>query len=331
MLNLATPVKKGDTVTLVSSNKATQYFNRFQLFNSVTNKVQTIGTNSTLNYWTTSNFSTTSDSEYDSIQINTGGIGAKSYIETLFIGIGSALNYKSYKEDKKDILIKEPLRSLPIGVLDILEENNGQVKINRNVKQFTITDAFNDIKALPSNEKFITFQILLSDMLADNSYSNLDVARNSMCSNFKWIKRAWDLTDVDSKDLEGYSVSNINGSFYIKILKSKLTTPDVNGFKAWLKDNPTEIIYQLATPVVEVIDRVIDIDLDTYQEKTYFSIENLLPGTLDFKVPSNLGSSLQNLAKEVNNIWDVINNLLVPSILDVNKKVALATIKNNLK
>ena len=90
-------------------------------------------------------------------------------------------------------------------------------------------------------------------MLADNSYSNLDVARNSMCSNFKWIKRAWDLTDVDSKDLEGYSVSNINGSFYIKILKSKLTTPDVNGFKAWLKDNPTEIIYQLATPVVEVI------------------------------------------------------------------------------
>ena len=105
----------------------------------------------------------------------------------------------------------------------------------------------------------------------------------------------------------------------------------MNGFKAWLKDNPTEIIYQLATPVVEVIDRVIDIDLDTYQEKTYFSIENLLPGTLDFKVPSNLGSSLQNLAKEVNNIWDVINNLLVPSILDVNKKVALATIKNNLK
>ncbi|MBO3322893.1 BppU family phage baseplate upper protein [Clostridium perfringens] len=330
VLNLATPVKKGDTVTLVSSNKATQYFNRFQLFNSVTNKVQTIGTNSTLNYWTTSNFSTTSDSEYDSIQINTGGIGAKSYIETLFIGIGSALNYKSYKEDKKDILIKEPLRSLPIGVLDILEENNGQVKINRNVKQFTITDAFNDIKALPSNEKFITFQILLSDMLADNSYSNLDVARNSMCSNFKWIKRAWDLTDVDSKDLEGYSVSNINGSFYIKILKSKLTTPDVNGFKAWLKDNPTEIIYQLATPVVEVVDGLIDIDLDTYQEKTYFSIENSLPGTLDFKVPSNLGSSLQNLAKEVNNIWDVINNLLVPSIVKANGNLAMLKLNNNL-
>lgn len=239
--------------------------------------------------------------------------------------------YQSYKSDKKDILIKEPLRSLPIGVLDILEENNGQVKINRNVKQFTITDAFNDIKALPSNEKFITFQILLSDMLADNNYSNLDVARNSICSNFKWIKRAWDLTDVNSKDLEGYSVSNINGSFYIKILKSKLTTPDVNGFKAWLKANPTTIVYQLATPTVEIVENCVDIDLDTYQEKTYFNILNSLPGTLDFKVPSNIASIVQNTAREVNNIWDVINNLLVPSLIDINKNVAMATIKNNLK
>ncbi|XZM80445.1 BppU family phage baseplate upper protein [Clostridium perfringens] len=238
--------------------------------------------------------------------------------------------YEPYKCDKKDILIKEPLNSLPIGVLDILEENNGQVKINRNVKQFTITDAFNDIKALPSNEKFITFQILLSDMLADNSYSNLDVARNSMCSNFKWIKRAWDLTDVDSKDLEGYSVSNINGSFYIKILKSKLTTPDVNGFKAWLKDNPTKIIYQLATPTVEVVENCVDIDLDTYQEKTYFNILNSLPGTLDFKVPSNIGSLVQSNAKEINNINEFINNFILKALLEMNKDLAAIKIKNGL-
>lgn len=105
VLKLATPLKKGDTVTLISSNKATQYFNRFQFFNSATNKVQTIGTNSTLNSWVLSNFSITTDSEYDSIQINTGGIGAKSYVETLFIGIGSVLNYKPYISDKKDILL----------------------------------------------------------------------------------------------------------------------------------------------------------------------------------------------------------------------------------
>ncbi|PWX10440.1 hypothetical protein CYK67_14235, partial [Clostridium perfringens] len=152
-------------------------------------------------------------------------------------------------------------------------------------------------------------------MLADNSYSNLDVARNSMCSNFKWIKRAWDLTDVDSKDLEGYSVSNTNGSFYIKILKSKLTTPDVNGFKAWLKDNPTTIVYQLAEPVVEIVENCVDIDLDTYQDKTYFNILNSLPGSLDFKVPSNIASIVQANSKAINELYSLIDTLVLPNIL----------------
>ncbi len=90
-------------------------------------------------------------------------------------------------------------------------------------------------------------------------------------------------------------------------------------------------VYILDKAVTEIVENCVDIDLDTFGEKTYFNILNSLPGTLDFKVPSNLGSSLQNLAKEVNNIWDVINNLLVPSLIDINKNVAMATIKNNLK
>ncbi len=115
-----------------------------------------------------------------------------------------------------------------------------------------------------------------------------------------------------------------------------METADTSGLKKYFKNlynsnNPVIVYYQLATPTIEIVENCVDIDLDTYQEKTYFNILNSLPGTLDFKVPSNIGSVVQNMAKEVNNIWDVINNLLVPSILDVNKKVALATIKNNLK
>ncbi|MDU3545763.1 MAG: hypothetical protein E7F82_23755, partial [Escherichia coli] len=113
--------------------------------------------------------------------------------------------------------------------------------------------------------------------------------------------------------------------------KSALATPDIEGFRAWLKANPTTIVYQLATPTVEIVENCVDIDLDTYQEKTYFNILNSLPGTLDFKVPSNIGSSLQNLAKEVNNIWDVINNLLVPSIVKANGNLAMIKLNNNLK
>ena len=90
-------------------------------------------------------------------------------------------------------------------------------------------------------------------------------------------------------------------------------------------------VYVLDKPVTEIVENCVDIDLDTFGEKTYFNILNSLPGTLDFKVPSNIASIVQNTAKEVNNIWDVINNLLVPSLIDINKNVAMATIKNNLK
>lgn len=90
-------------------------------------------------------------------------------------------------------------------------------------------------------------------------------------------------------------------------------------------------VYILDKPVTEIVENCVDIDLDTFGEKTYFNILNSLPGTLDFKVPSNLGSVVQNMAKEVNNIWDVINNLLVPSIVKANGNLAMIKLNNNLK
>ena len=90
-------------------------------------------------------------------------------------------------------------------------------------------------------------------------------------------------------------------------------------------------VYILDKPVTEIVENCVDIDLDTFGEKTYFNILNSLPGILDFKVPSNIGSVVQNMAKEVNNIWDVINNLLVPSIVKANGNLAMIKLNNNLK
>lgn len=89
-------------------------------------------------------------------------------------------------------------------------------------------------------------------------------------------------------------------------------------------------VYILDKPTTEIVANCVDIDLDTFQERTYFYILNLLPGTLDFRVPSNLGTMIQNMSKEINNIWDVID-MLVAGLLDTKKNLALKTIKNNLK
>lgn len=230
------------------------------------------------------------------------------YLKDLQIEEGTqTTHFEHYKENKKDILIKEPLREG-----DYLYEDNGQVKVYRDVKQYTFTGDENISIRGEVKENTMSFAYAVK-----NNKSNA-----LLCNNFK-VLGGWD------KDEERIWLDGTNLMFHIQ--KSKLTTPDVNGFKAWLKANPTTIVYQLAEPTVEIVENCVDIDLDTFGEKTYFNILNSLPGTLDFKVPSNIGSIVQNMAKEVNNIWDVINNLLVPSLIDINKNVAMSTIKNNLK
>ncbi len=227
----------------------------------------------------------------------------------LYLGRNHTRTFPQYEIDKKDILIKEPLREN-----DVLHEDNGQVKVYRDVKQYTFT----------GNE-----EIAKGTSLSNTCLFHLNINRKVGINNI--ISDKFKTKNVFSVDEEGIFGSANSSTIYIRISKSKLSTPDVEGFKAWLKANPTTIVYQLATPVTEVVENCVDIDLDTFQDKTHFNIENSIKGSLDFKVPSNIASIVQNTAREVNNIWDVINNLLVPSLIDINKNVAMATIKNNLK
>ncbi|SQB35248.1 Domain of uncharacterised function (DUF2479) [Clostridium perfringens] len=224
--------------------------------------------------------------------------------------------FEPYKEDKKDILLKEPLHEG-----NYLYEDNGQVKVYEKKKKYTFTGD-EDFCCMRQTDEYISFYCNVNPNL------NLLKSEKMICNNFCFVTNRGQITEAL---LEGFTDSSMDNRMSFSINKSKLSSLNVEGFKAWLKAHPTEIIYQLATPVTEVVENCVDIDLDTYQEKAYFNILNSLPGTLDFKVPSNIASIVQNTAREVNNIWDVINNLLVPGILDVNKKVALATIKNNLK
>ena len=230
--------------------------------------------------------------------------------------------YTPYKCDKKDILIKEPLRGFDENTCDVMYEDNGQVKVGREVGKYTFT-----------GEEGWTLGTRSSGWgeFDDTLVFYLDPFKAKTNTRFICDKFAYkNVVNIDEVGI----YNNVWGNKphpAIRIKKSELSTPDLEGFKSWLKTNPTTMIYQLAEPTIEIIENCVDIDLDTYQEKTYFNILNSLSGTLDFKVPSNIGSVVQNMAKEVNNIWDVINNLLVPGLMDAKKNIALKTIKNNLK
>ncbi|MDU5039173.1 MAG: BppU family phage baseplate upper protein [Clostridium perfringens] len=238
---------------------------------------------------------------------------------------GIKTNYAPSIIDKKDILISAPLRSV-YDVQDIMYEDNGQVKVNRVIGEHLVTGDENFITELRNDYLYGYFTLEGS-----KAGSRLE----AICNQFKYIDGLWNKDNLNVQGKEGFDLSGSNSlSFQLPI--SKLETADTSGLKKYFKNlynsnNPVIVYYQLATPTIEIVENCVDIDLDTYQEKTYFNILNSLPGTLDFKVPSNIGSSLQNLAKEVNNIWDVINNLLVPSIVKANGNIAMIKLNNNLK
>lgn len=231
----------------------------------------------------------------------------------------SKTHYEHYKEDKKDILIKEPLRSIG-DISDVMYEDNGQVKVNRLIGEKTLNGSEVGWGQMNDSRLISTMQFYIDTSSYMTSNSNL------ICNKFKFVR---DRIIIDG--IEGISkIGGNNTSIWINIKKDKLTTQDITGFKEWLKDNPITIAYQLATPTVEVVENCVDIDLDTYQEKTYFNILNLLPGTLDFKVPSNIGSLVQSNAKEINNINEFINNFILKALLEMNKDLAAIKIKNGL-
>jgi len=55
---------------------------------------------------------------------------------------------------------------------------------------------------------------------------------------------------IFSSDEEGIFIGALNGRVYVRILKSKLPTPDAAGFRQWLSNNPMTLIYQLAEPII---------------------------------------------------------------------------------
>ncbi|MCJ8342908.1 MAG: phage baseplate upper protein [Cetobacterium sp.] len=229
-------------------------------------------------------------------------------------------SYLPYRQDKKDILIKEPLRSVN-DVKDVMYEDNGQVKVNRKVGKYTFTGDERWTLGTQSSGwgEFDDTLVFYLDPFKAKTNTRF------ICDKFAY-KNVVNINEVGI-------YNNVWGNKphpVIRIKKSELSTPDLEGFKSWLKANPTTIVYQLATPVTEIVENCIDIDLDTYQEKTYFNILNSLPGTLDFKVPSNIGSLVQSNAKEINNINEFINNFILKALLEMNKDLAAIKIKNGL-
>jgi hypothetical protein len=99
---------------------------------------------------------------------------------------------------------------------------------------------------------------------------------------------------MDRKD----AITTYTGNkFVVVISKSKLSTQDVAGFKAWLKDNPTTVVYELAQ---EEVYECTNIDLMTYSGKTNYIVSSgiISPKSI-LKVHNNISNVVKILQEKV--------------------------------
>lgn len=216
--------------------------------------------------------------EYSNIQLEEGTI---------------ATSYEPYISDKKDILLQnlgfdEGLRGFDLTICDELNDIKN-VAIKR-VEKHSFT-----------GEEILRKSNTYGDVIKfDYKLLNLKFASDIICNNF-------DKGIIGKPNLECINVHSNDNLVQIQIKANKLETQDVEGFKKWLKENPTTIYYELAEPVETPLGESINVK--TFNDKTYVSFENSINGTSSFKTPVNTNKLINDLKFEKEDLKEKFNNL----------------------
>ena len=122
---------------------------------------------------------------------------------------------------------------------------------------------------------------------------------------------------------EGIAI-NPDGNIYIRMRKSLLKDPSLEGLKEWLKENNINIIYKLKQPIISNIDNEV-LNVITYNNSTWIRtiVDNQIIPNITFNIATNIGTLLQNSAKDINAIWNKLNDFIIPSLFDLKGKVLL--------
>lgn len=205
-----------------------------------------------------------------------------------------ATTYEPYKFYKKDISLlelgfDEGLRGLNNIVYDELSSIKN-VAIKR-IEKHTMT----------GNEQ-LTVK-LRGDYIYCNCILKGSVPRygtEAICNKFIYIDGLWNQDDPKVQNKEGFDLSGGNSlSFQIPI--SKLENTNEEGIKKYFKSlhdsgNPVIVYYELEEPIETPLDE--NINLKTFEERTYVTFENAISGTSSFKAPVDSATTIARLNRE---------------------------------
>ena len=78
---------------------------------------------------------------------------------------------------------------------------------------------------------------------------------------------------------------------------------------------------------IEIKLDIKDLDLETFADITYIASDNAVKPTLSFKVPSNLAGIVQQNAKNVNELYKLIDEVIIPQLMNNATDIQLLKLK----
>lgn len=239
--------------------------------------------------------STTSSTEYIRIRSNN-----KSQLDFSLVESNIIIDYVPYAENKTEILLDEPLKRISDTIYDEIQDNSITYKTVKKV-----LDGSEDWRNF--NNPFMEKTETIDVYFINNQKHNTSV----LCDTFKNVNSTY-LNDVEGISGAGGSGTNI----WVSVAKSRLETPDRDGFKKWLKENPITIIYELAEPIIEELPN--SINLQGFDDTTMY-IENSITPTVSYGYNALISykEELSKQKEEVEtNTLDIENNI-IPYLMDM--------------
>lgn len=228
---------------------------------------------------------------------------------------GTQINkYEPYIKNEKNIYLSEPLRRVE-DIKDVVYEQENKVLIKRYVKKISYSELgdcylYNTGVYLNRNEYCIRFNNILpklkdySGSKAITSLKRYNPALVSMNeSGGSFITLYQDGNTVGRYVYVSGPLSEIGAS------KTDNELDIINKAKQYFEKNPFEIYYTIEDPIPEEIN-IIDIDANTYSNKTYINTSNSIKADLEFKISNNIAAVMKNISNSISKIFNSLNNIL---------------------
>lgn len=177
-----------------------------------------------------------------------------------------------------------------------------QVRINEDITLRSVGDVYDELNLLTGELTERIGEVVLNGKeswrMNDDGYPN---TISFICQSYSGMqdKTSYYLMNSDrfksgEKTEDSEIIDNVTSNFcYIRILRNKLNTQDVSGFKSWLQSNPVTVQYKLATETVKTVDVNTP---SPYEGTNYYT--STAPVVLECPVVSTGAKTLNEISQE---------------------------------